>query len=111
MWLPLASEIGSATLRLTQGIWVSLTQRLLRTGPVAPLSNRSVALAIVFLAPRFYCSLTFTRIDLVCFDGLCSLAFFILTVISAGSLAFRHKSGHNRSVKYFSQLVMVVLSS
>src|SRR5437868_15463085 len=98
MWLPLASEIGSATLRLTQGIWVSLTQQLLRTGPVAPLSNKSVASAIVFLAPRFHCSLTLTRIDLVCFGRLCSLAFFVLTVISAVSLAFRHKSGHNGSV-------------
>src|SRR5205807_4811742 len=98
MWLPLASEIGSATLRLTQGIWVSLTQRLLRTGPVAPLSNKSVASATVFLAPGFRCNLTLTRIDLVYCGGLCSLAFSVLTVISAVSLAFRHKSGYNGSV-------------
>src|SRR5437879_9260671 len=82
MWLPLASEIGSATLRLTQGIWVSLTQRLLRTGPVAPLSNKRVASATVFLAARFHCSLTLTRIDLVCFGGLCSLAFFNFSCFS-----------------------------
>src|SRR5207253_9711099 len=99
MWLPLTSEIGSATLRFTQGIWVSLTQRLLRTGPVAPLSSKSVASATVFLAPRFHCSLTLTRIDLVCLGVHCSLAFFVLTVISAVSHAFRHNSGHNVSVK------------